>query len=148
MTLRMDYAAASPSGIKALGQVYGHVAQSGLDGTLVDLVYLRASQINGCAYCIDMHGRTLAKRGRPLEKLMLVQAWREAAAMFDPEQRAVLGWAEAVTRIGEGVSDEVYAAAVEVLGEKRIIDLTIAIGLMSAFNRLAISFRAAPTGSA
>jgi AhpD family alkylhydroperoxidase len=75
MTMRMDYNAASPAGIKALGQVYGYIAQSGLDGALVDLVYLRTSQINGCAYCIDMHSRDLLKRGVPIDKLVLVQAW-------------------------------------------------------------------------
>ncbi len=147
MTMRMDYNAASPAGIKALGQVYGYIAQSGLDGALVDLVYLRTSQINGCAYCIDMHSRDLLKRGVTVDKLVLVQAWREAGGLFNEIERAALAWAEAVTKVTEGVPDEVYAEVSRVLEDKQMADLTIAIGLMNAFNRLAISFRAVPHGA-
>src|SRR5215218_11377458 len=94
MTQRMDYNAASPAGMKALGGVYGHVMQSGLAKTLVDLVYLRVSQINGCAYCIDMHSRDLLKDGVTVEKLVLVSAWRESGGLFDETERAALAWAE------------------------------------------------------
>ena len=75
MAERMNYAAAAPGGMKALGSVYGYVSQSGLPATLIDLVYLRVSQINGCAYCIEMHGRDLLKADVPVEKLLLVSAW-------------------------------------------------------------------------
>src|SRR3954449_758744 len=98
MTQRMDYAAAAPAGMKALGQLYGHVLQSGLDTRLIDLVYLRVSQVNGCAYCIDMHVRDLLKRGVGIEILALVPVWREAGALFTPAEHAAFAWAETVTR--------------------------------------------------
>lgn len=145
MSERLDYAAASPEGVKALGQVYGHILKSGLDGGLVDLVYLRVSQINGCAYCIDMHSRDLLKRGLDLEKLVLVQVWREAGDLFSATERAALAWAETVTLVAQtGVPDADFEAARAVFDEKALADLTIAIGLMNAYNRLAISFRKTP----
>src|SRR4051812_26543722 len=101
--------------MKALGGVYGHIMQSGLAKTLVDLVYLRVSQINGCAYCIDMHSRDLLKDGVTVEKHVLVPAWRESGALFDETERAALAWAETVTRIAEtGVPDAEYEAAAAV----------------------------------
>ena len=145
MTQRMDYNAATPAGVKALGGVYRHIMQSGLPKTLVDLVYLRVSQINGCAYCIDMHSRDLLKAGLPVEHLVLVPVWREAGSIFDEQERAALAWAEVVTRLGDrGVPDSAFEAAAAVFGGKQLADLTIAIGLMSAYNRMAISFRATP----
>ncbi len=101
MTQRMDYNAATPAGVKALGGVYSHIAQSGLPKTLVDLVYLRVSQMNGCAYCIDMHSRELLNEGLKVEKLVLVPAWRESGALFDNTERAALAWAETVTRVAD-----------------------------------------------
>jgi AhpD family alkylhydroperoxidase len=145
MSQRMNYNAASPAGMKALGAVYGYVRQSGLPARLVDLVFLRVSQINGCAYCIDAHSRDLLKAGLPVEHLVLVAAWPEAGRIFDEPERAALAWAEAVTRLGEGgVPDSAFEAAAAAFGEKQLADLTIAIGLMNAFNRMAISFRATP----
>lgn len=106
MAQRLDYYAATPAGIKALSGVYGHIMHSGLQKALVDLVYLRVSQINGCAYCIDMHSRDLLKQGITVEKLVLVPAWREGGALFDATERAALAWAETVTRVAEtGVPD-------------------------------------------
>jgi AhpD family alkylhydroperoxidase len=148
MTQRMDYAAAAPGGMKALGSVYGYVAQSGLPAILIELVYLRVSQINGCAYCIDMHSRDLLKEGITVEKLVLVPAWREGGALFDDTERAALAWAETVTRVAEtGVPDADYEAAAAVFDRKQLADLTIAIGLMNAYNRMAISFRAPPAAA-
>ena len=148
MTHRMDYNAATPAGMKALGGVYRHIAQSGLSKTLVDLVYLRVSQINGCAYCIDMHSRDLLKEDVPVEKLVLVPAWREGGTLFDATERAALAWAETVTRVAEtGVPDAEYEAAAAMFDEKQLADLTIAIGLMNAYNRMAISFRATPAAA-
>ena len=145
MTLRLDYAKVAPNGVKALGGVYGYVLQSGLSAELVDLVYLRISQINNCAYCLDMHTRDLLKKGQAIEKLALLQAWREAGSLFDERERAALAWAESVTRVAEtGVPDSDYEAARAVLGERELVDLTIAIGLMNAYNRMAISFRNTP----
>ena len=145
MTQRMDYNAATPAGVKALGAVYGHIRQSGLPKALIDLVYLRVSQINGCAYCIDMHSRDLLKDGATVEKLVLVPAWREAGALFDETERAALAWAETVTRVAEtGVPEEAFQAARAVFEERELADLTIAISLMNAYNRMAISFRNTP----
>jgi AhpD family alkylhydroperoxidase len=148
MTERMNYNAASPAGMKALGGVYEHVLRSGLPKVLVNLVYLRVSQINGCAYCIDMHSRDLLKQGVSVDKLVLVPAWREAGALFDGLERAALAWAETVTRVAEtGVPAAEYEAAAAVFEPGQLADLTIAIGLMNAYNRLAISFRATPAGA-
>jgi AhpD family alkylhydroperoxidase len=148
MTKRMDYYAASPAGMQALAGVYNHVLTSGLPKVLVDLVYLRTSQINGCAYCIDMHSRDLLKQGVAVDKLVLVPAWREAGALFDAAERAALAWAETVTRVGEtGVPDAEYAAAAAVFEPAQLADLTIAVGLMNTYNRMAISFRTPPAAA-
>jgi AhpD family alkylhydroperoxidase len=145
MSQRLDYSQIAPAGVKALGGVYGYVMQSSLPAALVELVYLRVSQINNCAYCLDMHTRDLLKKGQKIEKLALVQAWAEAGNLFDERERATLAWAETVTRVAEtGVPDEAYEAARRVFEERELVDLTIAIGLMNAYNRMAISFRNTP----
>jgi AhpD family alkylhydroperoxidase len=145
MTRRIDYNQVAPNGVKALGGVYGYLMQSGLPAELVELVYLRISQINNCAYCLDVHTRDLIKKGVKIEKLALVQAWAEAGDLFGERERAALAWAETVTRVSEtGVPDDAFQAARAVFEEKELVDLTIAIGLMNAFNRLAISFRNTP----
>jgi AhpD family alkylhydroperoxidase len=145
--MRLDYTKVSPGGVKAFGGVYGYILQSGLEDVLVELMYLRISQINGCAYCLDMHTRDLSKKGVSLQKLALVQAWREAGPLFSERERAALAWAETVTRVADThVPDEAFEAAAAVFSEKELADLTMAIGLMNAFNRLAISFRRGPEG--
>lgn len=145
MSKRLDYNQIAPAGAKALGGVYSYVMQSGLAEDLVCLVYLRISQINNCAYCLDMHTRDLLKMGVKVEKLALVQAWAEAGGLFDERERAALAWAETVTRVAEtGVPTEAYEAAHTVFNERELVDLTIAISLMNAYNRMAISFRNTP----
>jgi AhpD family alkylhydroperoxidase len=145
MTARLDYAKASPEGFKALGGVYVAVQKSGLLKVLVDLVYLRVSQINGCAYCIDMHSRDLLKSGLEVEKLVLVPVWRDAGGVFTARERAALAWAETVTRVAQtGVPDADYKEAAAEFSEKELADLTYAIGLMNVFNRLGITFRTPP----
>ena len=145
MTQRLDYNQVAPNGAKALGGVYGYVTQSGLPGDLVDLVYLRVSQINNCAYCLDMHTRDLIKRGVSTEKLALLQAWKEGGNLFSEAERAALAWAESVTLVAQtGVPDTAYQAARKVFDEKQLVDLTIAISLMNSYNRMAISFRNTP----
>jgi AhpD family alkylhydroperoxidase len=145
MSQRLNYNAAAPAGMKGLGAVYGYVRQSGLSSRLIDLVFLRVSQINGCAYCIDAHSRDLLKAGLPVEHLVLVPVWAEADNIFDARERAALAWTEVVTRLGEhGVSDSAFEAAAAVFDEKQLADLTITIGLMNAYNRMAISFRTTP----
>jgi len=145
MTKRIDYNQVAPNAAKAFGGVYGYVAQCGLPAELVDLAYLRVSQINNCAYCLDMHTRDLIKKGVPIEKIALVQAWQEGGSLFTPTERAALAWAETVTRVAQtGVPDSSYEAARAVFDEKQLVDLTTAISLMNAYNRMAISFRNTP----
>lgn len=145
MSARIDYTKVAPAGVKALGGVYGYILQSGLSDVLVELVYLRISQINGCAYCLDQHTRVLQKKGVKVEKLALVQVWREAEVLFDERERAALAWAETVTCVAETAIPEVdYQSARAVFGEKELVDLTIAIGLMNTYNRMAIGFRNQP----
>jgi AhpD family alkylhydroperoxidase len=148
MSNRLDYAKASPEGFKALGGVYLSVQKSGLPKQLVDLVYLRVSHVNGCAYCIDMHSRDLLKSGLAVDKLVLVPVWRDAGDVFSIRERAALAWAETVTRVAEtGVPDADYEAAAAEFSDKELADLTYAIGLMNVFNRLGVTFRTPPTAA-
>src|SRR3979411_2455694 len=148
MRNRLDYAKASPEGFKALGGVYVSIQKSGLPKQLVDLVYLRVSQINGCAYCIDMHSRDLLKLGVTVDKLVLVPVGHEAGEGFSNREGTALAWAETVTRVAEtGVPDADYEAAAAEFSDKELADLTYAIGLMNAFNRLSISFRVPPAAA-
>jgi AhpD family alkylhydroperoxidase len=149
MSNRINYAKASPEGFRAFGGVYAALQKCGLPQELIDLVYLRVSQINGCAYCIDMHSRDLLKRGLAVDKLILVPAWRDAGAVFSVRERVAFAWAETVTRVAEThVPDADYDAAAAEFSEKELSDLTYAIGLMNAFNRLGIAFRTPPAAKA
>lgn len=145
MTARIDYNTVAPDASAALAGVYSYVMKSGLPSELVELVYLRVSQINNCAFCLDMHTRDLLAKGVTFEKLALVQAWSEAGKLFDDRERAALAWAESVTKVAQtGVPDEEYVKAQAVFTEKELVDLTVAISLMNAYNRMAISFRSTP----
>lgn len=145
MSERIDYQATSPAGMKALGGVYGYISQCGLPMSIIELVFLRVSQINGCAYCIDMHTKALHKDGMPWDKIVLTQVWREAGNWFSSTEQAALAWAESLTLIAQtNAPDEVYALVQKEFSEKAITDMTIAIGLMNAYNRLAISHRKLP----
>ncbi|RIV89728.1 carboxymuconolactone decarboxylase family protein [Aurantiacibacter xanthus] len=145
MSIRIDYEKVAPAGYKALGGVYSYVSQSDLDEVLVDLVYLRVSQINGCAYCLDLHTRDLVRHGVAPEKLALVQVWDEAGPVFTERERAALRWAETVTLVAQtAIPDSDFQAVAAVFTEKEIADLTIAIGIMNAFNRLSVGFRRPP----
>ncbi len=145
MTQRIDYQAVAPAGVRAFGSVYGYVQACGLPAQLVELVYLRVSQINGCAYCIDMHTASLRHGGVSERKLALLPVWREVPALFDARECAALDWAETVTKVAEThVPDAAYQAAAAVFAEKELADLTIAVGLMNMLNRMAISFRRTP----
>ncbi|WP_223517309.1 carboxymuconolactone decarboxylase family protein [Pseudomonas sp. GL-B-19] len=148
MSNRLDYAKAAPEGYKAFGGVYVYLQNSGLSHELIDLVYLRVSQINGCAYCIDMHSRDLLKLGVVVEKLVLVPVWRDAGDVFTDRERIALGWAETVTRVADmGVPDAEYEAAAAEFSDKELADLTYAIGLMNAFNRFGVTFRSTPAAA-
>jgi AhpD family alkylhydroperoxidase len=124
VTKRLDYNQIAPNGTKALGGIYGYVIQSRLPAELAELVYLHVSQFNSCAYWLDMHTRDLIKKGVPIEKLALVQAWQEGGNLFSEAERAALAWTETVTRVAQtSVPDEAYQAARAVFGEKELVDL-------------------------
>jgi AhpD family alkylhydroperoxidase len=145
MTQRLDYTTIAQAGLKGFDDVHSYIAHSGLRYALLNLVYLRVSQINGCAYCIDMHTRDLLKNGVANEKLVLLPVWREAGELFSDQERAALAWCETVTNVSQtGIPDEDYAAAKLHLSEKDLVNLTMAIGLMNAYNRMAIGFRRTP----
>jgi AhpD family alkylhydroperoxidase len=121
-----------------------YLAQSGLDHKLVTLIKLRASQINGCAYCIDMHWKDLRAAGESEQRLYGLDAWRESPYYTDKE-RAALAWTEAVTNIQQGhAPDEVFEKTRQHFSEKELVDLTLAIAAINAWNRLVIPVRAVP----
>lgn len=145
MTQRLDYQSHAQAGMKALGGVHHYIATSGLPKTLIDLVYLRASQINGCSYCIATHSHDLMAAGVAAEKLLLLSSWRETGTWFSAQERAALAWTEAVTLVSSThVPDDVFATAREAFSEKQLADLTVAVALINAYNRIAISFRHGP----
>ena len=145
MTQRLDYQSHAQAGMKAFAAVHHYVATCGLPKPLIDLVYLRASQINGCTYCIATHAHDLMAEGVVAEKLLLLSSWREAGTWFSPEERAALAWTEAVTLVSSThVPDDVFTTAREAFSEKQLADLTLAVGLINSYNRIAISFRHGP----
>jgi AhpD family alkylhydroperoxidase len=147
---RANWFAVSPEGAKAVSDLHHHVVHgTQLPSTLIHLVFLRVSQINGCAHCIDIHTRDLLKEGVSVDKVVLIPVWHEALYLFTEQERAALAWAEEVTRVSEThASDEAYAAALAVFGEKDLVDLTLTIATMNAINRLGISFRLKPRARA
>jgi AhpD family alkylhydroperoxidase len=124
-----------------------YLSGCGLEPGLIHLVKLRASQINGCAFCIDMHTRDARAAGEAERRLYLLDAWREAP-LYTPRERAALAWTEAVTRVANGhVPDAVFEEARAQFSDKELADLTPAVAAINAWNRLAISFRATPAGA-
>ena len=147
---RANWFAVSPEGAKAIGTLHHYVVNdTRLSSTLIHLVFLRVSQINGCAHCIDIHTRDLIKEGVSIEKLVLIPVWQEVQHLFTEQERAALAWSEEVTRVSEThAGDEAYAAALAAFGEKDLVDLTLTIAAMNAINRLGISFRLKPRARA
>jgi AhpD family alkylhydroperoxidase len=144
MQTRFNYRQASPGAYAAMVTLEAHVATSGLEPTLLDLVRVRVSQINGCAYCIDMHTKDARKRGETEQRLYALNAWREAP-FFSERERATLAWAEAVTLItGHAVPDALYESARAHFSEQELTDLTLAVVSINGWNRLAISFGLVP----
>ena len=145
MAERIAYKQIAAPAMESLDAVHNYVAKSGLRRGLIDLVYLRTSLINGCAFCIDLHTKDLLKDGFSTAKIALVPVWYEAGDLFTAREKAALAWAETVTLVNETkVPDEAYDAARKEFSEKELVDLTIAISLMNTYNRLAISFRRLP----
>ena len=144
MTQRIDWKTAAPQGFAAQLGLETYVRRSGLEHPLLELVKTRASQINGCAYCLDMHTKDARAEGESEQRLYALSAWRETAFYSDRE-RAALAWAEAVTRIADGATtDELYAEMRRHFSEKELVDLTLAIVAINGWNRLAIACRTPP----
>ncbi|HEY7087456.1 MAG TPA: carboxymuconolactone decarboxylase family protein [Tepidisphaeraceae bacterium] len=144
MKARVDFRRMSPEGMKAMGQLHAFIHDCGLDQTLLELVKLRASQINGCAHCIDMHVKELRAIGEDEQRLYLLNAWKESPFYSDRE-RAALAWCEAVTCVTEGhVPDEVYEMVQAQFSERELVNLTLAIVAINGANRLNIAFRTVP----
>lgn len=139
---RMNWSEVAPDGAKALFGVHHYVTKkTNLPEELIHLVFLRVSQINGCAHCIDMHSRDLRKT-MSVDKITLVPVWDEVPHLFSAQERAALAWAEEVTNVSQThASDEAYAAAAAAFEPKDLVDLTITIAAMNAFNRLGAPFR-------
>ncbi|MGP4669533.1 carboxymuconolactone decarboxylase family protein [Agrobacterium pusense] len=139
---RLKWHEVAPEGAKALYGVHHYITKNtGLPEELVHLVFLRVSQINGCAHCIDLHSRDLRKT-MSIEKITLLPVWDEVPQLFSDQERAALAWAEEVTNVSQThASDEAYAAATAAFEPKDLVDLTIAIAAMNAFNRLGAPFR-------
>lgn len=139
---RLNWIHVAPEGAKALFGVHHYATKStNLPEELVHLIFLRVSQINGCAHCIDLHTRDLLKT-MAVDKVALVPVWREVPQLFSDQYRAALDWAEEVTNLSTThASDEAYAAAAEAFEPKDLVDLTIVIAAMNAFNRLGAPFR-------
>ena len=146
MIPRLDYTSASPHAVKAMYALEAASRHLGLEPALLELVKLRASQINGCAFCIDLHTRDARAAGETDERMHLVSVWHEAP-VFTPRERAALAWTDAVTRIADThVPDDVYELARSQLSEAELVNLTLAIIAINGWNRIAISFRAVPAG--
>ena len=141
---RIAYNQVAPEGIHAMLQLERYVKQSGLDPGLLDLVRTRVSELNGCAYCIDMHTKEARARGESEQRLYELAAWRETPFYTDRE-RAALTWAEAVTLLpGNAIPDELFRQARERFSEKELVDLTLAVIAINGWNRLAVPFRTVP----
>jgi AhpD family alkylhydroperoxidase len=144
MNSRIDYTKASPAALKAMYALQSAVNSSGLEPSLQELIKLRVSQINGCAFCIDMHFREAKAKGEKEERLYLLDAWRESPVYTDPE-RAALAWAEAVTLVSQThVPDGVFEEARKHFDESELVNLTLAIVAINGWNRFSISFRVMP----
>lgn len=147
MNKRLDYQHAAPDAVRAMAGLERYARESGIEHSLLELVKMRASQLNGCAYCLDMHSKDARAAGESEQRLYVLSAWREAP-FYTPRERAALAWSEAVTLIGEaGVSDELFATAREHFSEAELVNLTMAVIAINGWNRLAISFRTREVGS-
>ncbi|MBA3646651.1 MAG: carboxymuconolactone decarboxylase family protein [Gemmatimonadaceae bacterium] len=144
MSQRLNAAQVAPDAFKALMGVEMYVRLSGLEQPLIELVRLRASYMNGCAYCVDMHTKDARAAGETEQRLFGVPVWRETS-YFTERERAALEWAEAVTSLSQGaVSDSVYENVRGQFNERELVDLTMAVIAINAWNRAAIAFRTEP----
>ena len=142
MKPRLDFFAAAPALLKQVRMLNQAVDECGLEKSMLHLVKLRASQINGCSYCVDMHSRDARHDGESEQRLYLVAAWKESP-LFSERERAAFAWVEAVTRIANaGVPEELYQATLKQFSEEELVKLTVATGMISTWNKLCVSFHA------
>src|SRR5512146_121393 len=147
MQERIAYGQVAPGAVAAMRGLESYVRQSGLEPALLELVRIRASQLNGCAYCLDMHTKDARAAGESEQRLYVLSAWREAP-FYSERERAALAWTEAVTRISDGpIPDEIFRSTREHFEEKELVDLTMAIIAINGWNRLAIAFQGEEVGS-
>lgn len=147
MQSRASYQKAAPDVFQGMLALSAVVQKSGLAPGLVDLVNYRVSQINGCAYCLDMHSKDLRARGETEQRIYMLSAWREVPDLYNARERAALAWAEAVTRLtDQEVSDEVYDQARKEFSDKELAQLTLGIVAVNGWNRLNVAFRT-PAGN-
>ncbi len=142
MKQRMQYFAKAPELMEQVRTLNQAVEQSGLERSLLHLIKLRASQINGCSFCVDMHSREAMQDGETQQRVFLVSAWKESP-LFSERERAAFAYTEAVTRIADGgVPDALYEATLKHFSEEELVKLTVAIGMINIWNRLSVSFHA------
>jgi AhpD family alkylhydroperoxidase len=140
---RIDYYKVAPEAVKAVSALEQYVRASELEPTLIEFVKVRASLMNGCAYCVDLHTKDARAKGETEQRLFAVPVWHETP-FFSPRERAALAWTEAVTDIGRsGLSDALYDEASAHFSDKELVDLTVAVIAINAWNRLAVTFRPA-----
>ena len=141
MSRRLDYKLASPEAFRAMIHTEQQIHKSGLEESLLELVKSRASQINGCARCLDMHTKDARAQGETEQRLYLLPVWREAPC-YSARERAALAWTEAVTLIAtQEISDALYVEVREHFDEKALVDLTLAIIAINGWNRMNVAFR-------
>lgn len=144
MQERMDYGAVAPGAEDAMRGLQHYVDRSGLEPGLLELVKTRASQLNGCAYCVDMHTKDARAGGESEQRLYALPVWRETP-FFTDRERAALAWTESVTLLpGNGVTDEQYREAGRHFSERQLVDLTMAVIAINGWNRLSVTFRTVP----
>lgn len=141
MKMRLNFPAAAPNAIKAMLDLENYVRNCGLELSLIELVKTRASQINGCAYCVHMHTRDARAAGETEERLYLLSAWRESP-LYTPRERAALAWTESLTQVAEtGAPDQDYEEVRQHFKDEELVNLTLLIGAINVWNRLAVGFR-------
>jgi AhpD family alkylhydroperoxidase len=143
MEQRLNYPKLVPEATRAMAALGSYLATCGLEPSLLELVRIRASQMNGCGFCIDMHTKDARAGGETEQRIYALNAWRETP-FFSDRERAALTWVEALTLIGNGVPDALYAEARKEFAEKELVDLTWAAAAINVWNRVAISMRAVP----
>ena len=147
MSGRFDYETVAPAANEAMRGVERYVRASGLERSLIELVKIRASQLNGCAFCLDMHTKDSRAAGESEQRIYVLSAWRDAP-FYSERERAALAWTEALTRLApDGIPDELYERARKVFDEVELVNLTMAVVAINGWNRLSVAFRSPEPGS-